>query len=575
MKKTQSIPSILPFFYLLLLVTIQINFECILASSSFDLEPGLLVLDIDVTTNINSNPHIDTELTSSLLFSTADNSGISSTVDPSSVPSYSLGIVGLYHFDGIVDGTNITDSSGPGDVIVRGTVPCFSATAETDPCQDAFLTGDGNASIAPLSSLTDAKFGTAALNVQHESWAEIQPGPFRQNQPTSGITVASWIKSDDTVLKGKLWERLFDNFDLIGGQRYNSNVFSCEFGGSDGTSGVYFYARHYFEAYEPLDTNAWMHVACSFDPIEKQLTIYYNGVASDTVNVTLANTDFRHGDYQSIGIGNRGGGGAYRTTNGFDGKMDDFALWGRALSAMEILDLYNSNAPIELVEFPILETVKFNKTDTPTEREFSAVTVSWTLVEGNGSDSGSSAGSSPPPSSAMMVQTSTDGGKEWCEVTVDTVFTDGFHGGDQLVCLFPAVSLKIRVRWNTLVTLISLRATFHPVSPLEGSYSNVPIGINLGGVSYYSSAWIFVDMFKSSAGCCWPYIRSGMDENGWPLEIDPALDDDGETYWITGRALIGRRGFYPAGEYTLCAEGSGKITLGFDAGTHEIQGKYE
>lgn len=573
MKKTQSIPSILPFFCLLLLVTIQINFKCILASSSFDLEPGLLVLDIDVTTNINSNPHIDTELTSSLLFSTADNSGISSTVDPSSVPSYSLGIVGLYHFDGIVDGTNITDSSGPGDVIVRGTVPCFSATAETDPCQDAFLTGDGNASIAPLS-LTDAKFGTAALNVQHESWAEIQPGPFRQNQPTSGITVASWIKSDDTVLKGKLWERLFDNFDLIGGQRYNSNVFSCEFGGSDGTSGVYFYARHYFEAYEPLDTNVWMHVACSFDPVEKHLTIYYNGVASETVNVTLTNTDFRHGDYQPIGIGNRGGGGAYRTTNGFDGKMDDFALWGRALSAMEILDLYNSNAPIELVEFPILETVKFNKTDTPTEREFSAVTVSWTLVEGDGSDSGSSAGASPPPSSAVMVQISTDGGKEWCEVAIDTVFTDGFHGGDQLVCLFPAVSLKIRVRWNTLVTLTSLRATFHPVSPLEGSYSNVPIGINLGGVSYYSSAWIFVDMFKSSAGCCWPYIRSGMDENGWPLEIDPALDDDGETYWITGRALIGRRGFYPAGEYTLYAEGSGQITLNFDSGYHVLQGKY-
>jgi hypothetical protein len=207
--------------------------------------------------------------------------------------------------------------------------------------------------------------------------------------------------------------------------------------------------------------------------------------------------------------------------------------------------------------------------DPPTEREFSAVTMSWTMEysEGSGVDT-----SIPPPASALTVEISTDGGKEWCEVSTDVVFTDAFHGDDNLICLFPAVSLKIRVRWNALVTLTSLRATFHPVSPLEGTYSNVPIGINVGGVSYYQSSWTFVDIFKSSGGCCWPYIRSGTDSNGWPLEIDPVLDDDG-SYWIIGRAIIGRRGFYPAGEYTLYAEGSGSIGLAFDSGNHNIQGE--
>jgi hypothetical protein len=59
------------------------------------------------------------------------------------------------------------------------------------------------------------------------------------------------------------------------------------------------------------------------------------------------------------------------------------------------------------------------------------------------------------------------------------------------------------------------------------------------------------------------------------LEIDPnnPVDNDNTTYWKVGRALIGRRGFYPAGEYTLYAEGSGEISLDFNAGNHKFQGQ--
>lgn len=561
--------------FICLSLNIQNNFKwgnnhliLVAAAASFEITPGVLVLDIDVTTNINSNPHIDPEQTSSFLTTTTSSPyGIASIVDPSSVPSYSRGLLGLYHFDTIVDGTSIIHSSGPGDVIIRGSVPCSSVTPLTNPCQNAYLMGDGNETIQPLSQ-ADVKFGTAALNVQHESWAAIQPGPFDQSQPTSGVTVASWIKSDDTVLKGKLWERLYDNFDLSGQQLFDgTNCFKCEFGGKEGTTAKYFYARHCFEPGELVDTNTWMHLACSFDPTYKQLTIYYNGVASQTTYVNLENTDFIHVSYRGIGIGNRGDSN-YRTTNGFDGKMDDFALWGRALSSMEIADLYNSNAAIELVEFPVLETMNFIKTDPPTEREFSAITITWTAEHSD------AANASTYAESALALEISTDGGKTWCEVSNDVVFTDALHGGDHLFCLFPAVTLKIRARWDTPVTLTSLKATFHPVSPLERSYTNVSLGINLSGVSYGQAAYTFVDMYKSSGGCCWPYIRSGTDENGWPLEIDPVLDTEGG-YWKVGRALIGRGGFYPAGEYTLYAEGSGKISLGFDSGSYYFEGGLE
>ncbi len=96
--------------------------------------------------------------------------------------------------------------------------------------------------------------------------------------------------------------------------------------------------------------------------------------------------------------------------------------------------------------------------------------------------------------------------------------------------------------------------------------------MNVAGVFYYGSSWTFVDLFKSGGGCCWPHVRSGTDVNGWPLEINSTLDDDG-SYWITGRNLMGQmQGYYPAGEYTLNAQGSGQLRLAFDSGNRWIQG---
>ena len=63
-------------------------------------------------------------------------------------------------------------------------------------------------------------------------------------------------------------------------------------------------------------------------------------------------------------------------------------------------------------------------------------------------------------------------------------------------------------------------------------------GMNLAGVTYYSSAWTFTDVFKAGGATSWPVVRSGTDENGYPLEIDPALDYEDGVYWITGRNIL-------------------------------------
>lgn len=97
--------------------------------------------------------------------------------------------------------------------------------------------------------------------------------------------------------------------------------------------------------------------------------------------------------------------------------------------------------------------------------------------------------------------------------------------------------------------------------------------MNAGGITYYISSWPFVDIFKSGGGTSWPAVRSGTDVNGYPLEIDPALDAPSGVYWITGRNILMccNNGNYPRGNYTLIAEGKGLISLAWDSGYRKIQ----
>ncbi len=106
------------------------------------------------------------------------------------------------------------------------------------------------------------------------------------------------------------------------------------------------------------------------------------------------------------------------------------------------------------------------------------------------------------------------------------------------------------------------------VEPID--YSESALGMNLGGVKYYSSAWTFVDRMKNAedwisydaeGGGAWDSnIEVPVGPNGYPLQIP-----FGDTPQAVRAHVFKSFDDYPAGTYTLIFEGYGEISLSFAA----------
>jgi hypothetical protein len=112
------------------------------------------------------------------------------------------------------------------------------------------------------------------------------------------------------------------------------------------------------------------------------------------------------------------------------------------------------------------------------------------------------------------------------------------------------------------------------VSNNSNNNSKGKIGINVGGVDYYSSELMFVDVMKYGGSWVTSSIRgefnSGLsdyvpsDENGYPLRI-PYQYNSTETVTSMGtltlREISGNH--YPAGDYTVLYDGEGELSFDF------------
>lgn len=93
--------------------------------------------------------------------------------------------------------------------------------------------------------------------------------------------------------------------------------------------------------------------------------------------------------------------------------------------------------------------------------------------------------------------------------------------------------------------------------------SQTTIGVNLNGVTDWSTEWPFVDVFKTSRP--WLSQRQGapfgqggplnLTADGWVASLEPG--QFAETVMMTGSQ-------FPSGQYTLLYDGEGKLGFGFD-----------
>jgi hypothetical protein len=89
-----------------------------------------------------------------------------------------------------------------------------------------------------------------------------------------------------------------------------------------------------------MTTATWYHVVGTFDGGTGNLKIYINGTLENTepsalTGVFNSTAQFQIGHIQEFG----GGAGGY-----FDGIIDEFGVWSRALSGAEVTELYNSGS---------------------------------------------------------------------------------------------------------------------------------------------------------------------------------------------------------------------------------------
>ncbi len=156
----------------------------------------------------------------------------------------------------------------------------------------------------------------------------------------NSLTVAGWVKMDKPWLR----QGLVSKYKSGGGNRAYDLYFSSHnrlrwVVSPDGT----YRSSYALSAYtdDDLEPGVWYHVAAVFDANAKKLRVYLDGeqVASKSVNYTTINNSsapFILGADQYLG----------QTDRYFDGAMDDWRVYNRALGKTELQQLINlGNAP--------------------------------------------------------------------------------------------------------------------------------------------------------------------------------------------------------------------------------------
>jgi surface protein/predicted outer membrane repeat protein len=87
--------------------------------------------------------------------------------------------------------------------------------------------------------------------------------------------------------------------------------------------------------------NTWQHVAVTYDG--NNITLYLNGTAINTTSVGVLNTN----NTQPFNIGTSHTGGETTGSNIYEGLLDDFRIYNKALSPDDIATIYNHNKAID------------------------------------------------------------------------------------------------------------------------------------------------------------------------------------------------------------------------------------
>ena len=208
----------------------------------------------------------------------------------------------------------------------------FNGDAD-DVIGDNFGTVMGNASLTSDRFGTDNKAysfdGSDDYISLHEPW-------FDGNPSVSAFTYSTWIYVDGYPNQQSSINTKEGYWRTVGIQLGTSG--QIVFGGSQPSPNAY---HDWSTSSSSITVGQWNHIAVTFT--NSNLRIYINGQLSVDETASISNWTFTWSDQGNSTNTNLIGAVAPASgvTKFFSGKIDDFAMWSRALTANEVAELYD------------------------------------------------------------------------------------------------------------------------------------------------------------------------------------------------------------------------------------------
>lgn len=181
---------------------------------------------------------------------------------------------------------------------------------------------------SPVWSTSTKRVGTSALTFDGTDDYVQVPDSNPLDLTTAG-TLMAWINTSTSatmgiINKGSAASSLAYYLNVSTGRRLIGGVIKA--GGTNGT------AVTVQTATNTLPASGWTHVSFVWDSLS--LKIYINGILSNTTSTTALAARATTGTLQI--------GSVYPTTSRFRGTIDEVSIYNSALSATDILNIYNS-----------------------------------------------------------------------------------------------------------------------------------------------------------------------------------------------------------------------------------------
>ncbi|ASB49927.1 LamG-like jellyroll fold domain-containing protein [Alkalitalea saponilacus] len=161
---------------------------------------------------------------------------------------------------------------------------------------------------------------------------------FFDNSTNKSMTVSYWVKTDGNVIPTTGFRTMFEAFTGLIARDRSLRVWANTTTFDDINSGV------------NVDDGNWRHITVAFNSGTSKLALYVNGNLHQEINTAGHQLTFSNNKFL-IGVGMNSG--INFGTSSFAGTFDDFYIYNKALTAAEVLELYQG------WEMPEKRTVTF------------------------------------------------------------------------------------------------------------------------------------------------------------------------------------------------------------------------